>query len=273
MSLPHYFLQEQIISRETQECFALALSADDRKHMKVARVAPSEHIAVIDASNDYFECEIVAFNEGMPLVRICQKLSSNARKAHVTLAQGLAKGDKMDLVIRHATELGVDAFVPLKCKRSVIKLDEKKATERMKRWESIVKSAAMQSGQTRLAQVHPVQSVKQFCATANTFDAIFICWEEAPVAESLSRAFEQLRAARALNAEAEPSDELAIAVVVGPEGGIDSEEISLLTACENAHLVSLGSSILRTETAGIVAPALVLYELGQLGGKSRKDTP
>lgn len=266
MSLPHYFLQEQIISAQTQECFALALSSDDAKHMKVARMAPGEHLAVIDASQDYFECQIVAFQQGLPVVRICQKLDDKSCGPRVTLVQGLAKGEKMELVIRHATELGVSAFIPLKCERSIMKLDEKKAPERIKRWAAVVKSAAMQSGQTTLAHVSMPETVKQLCAHSYDFDAIMVCWEEAPTVNRISEALEKL-----LAMAQKPATELSVAVVVGPEGGLSSQEVDLLMTCENASLVSLGSSILRTETAGIVAPALVMYTLGALGGYNRGE--
>ena len=96
------------------------------------------------------------------------------------------------------------------------------------------------------------------------FDAVVVCWEEAPGTALLRDAL--CPAVR--NAFA---DRLAkIAVVVGPEGGLTQEEVEAILACNaNARIVSLGSSILRTETAGIVAPALVLYEMGGLGAGER----
>ncbi len=261
MSLPHYFLQEQILSDETQECFALALTSEDLHHMKVARMGPGEHLAVIDASSDYFECEIISFHEGVPRVRICQKMDTQTRGPRVTLVQGLAKGEKMELVIRHGTELGVSQFIPLKGERSIMKIEGKKAPERIRRWSALVKSAAMQSGQTVLAEVTLPQTVDEFCAHASDFDAIVVCWEEAPLIKGLSGVLADLH-----NRWQTKAADFRIAVVVGPEGGLTSREVDALLACENASLVSLGSSILRTETAGIVAPALILYSFGQLGG-------
>ena len=261
MALPHYFLPEQILSEETKTCFELRLSESDAHHLKVARMKPGEHLAVIDASNDYFECKLDHFEQNRAFVRICQKLEAKNTCPHVTLIQGLAKGEKMELVIRHATELGVSCFIPLKCKRSVVKLDEKRAKDRVARWNNIAKSAAMQSGQTHISTVEMPQTVAQLCQRAHQFDALFICWEEAPESEKLSLAVSHL-----LAGTSKSPAELKLALVVGPEGGIEMEEIHALMQCENAHLVSLGSSILRTETAGIVAPALVLYSLGQLGG-------
>ena len=261
MALPHYFLPEQILSEETKACFELRLSESDAHHLKVARMKPGEHVAVIDASNNYFECELDHFEQNRVYARICQKLEAKNACPHITLIQGLAKGEKMELVIRHATELGVSCFIPLKCKRSVVKLDEKRAKDRVARWNNIAKSAAMQSGQTHIATVEMPQTVAQVCTLAHNFDAFFICWEEAPESEKLIQALSQF-----VSGVSKDPAELKLAVVVGPEGGIEAEEIHALMQCENAHLVSLGSSILRTETAGIVAPALILYSLGQLGG-------
>ena len=184
---------------------------------------------------------------------------------HVCLVQGLAKGDKMETVIRHATELGVAEFIPFAAARSIMKVDAKKAAAKTERWQAIAKSAAMQSGQTRLAHVNQPMKLPAVCAALAGFDAVLVCWEEAPGTAVLHEAL-----ASALANVGKPHIEARIAVVVGPEGGLAPEEVEALLA-SNAHasLVSLGPSILRTETAGIVAPALVLYELGGLGAKER----
>lgn len=112
-----------------------------------------EHIAVIDAAHDYFECEIASLDGDLPLVRITRHEDATDDGPLVILVQGLAKGEKMDSVIRHATELGVTAFMPLTCERSIVKLDAKKTRTRLDRWCSIAKSAAMQSGQPRIPEV------------------------------------------------------------------------------------------------------------------------
>ena len=98
MSLPHFFLREQVLAFESAPVFALHLDADDTKHAKVLRLAVGEHIAVVDAVSDYFECEIVSFEGDELSVSIAQKLSSYARP-EVVLVQGLAKGEKMDTIV------------------------------------------------------------------------------------------------------------------------------------------------------------------------------
>lgn len=263
MSLPRFFLDEQVLAIEGEEVFPLRLSKDDAKHARVLRLAPGEHVAVVDASRDYFECEIVDFSDAVPFVKIARHLDAQDEGASVLLVQGLPKGDKMETVVRHATEIGVSAFVPLKCARSIVKLDDKKAKAKRERWASIAKSAAMQSGRAYVPEVTLPKSLKEVCALLAEATAVLICWEEAPGTASLKDALS--KGLVECGCDRCPQD-ARVAVVVGPEGGLTEEEVRALLECNpRASLVTLGSSILRTETAGLIAPALAIYELGGLG--------
>lgn len=267
MSLPRFFLENQVLAAETEAVFPLRLSADDARHARVLRLAPGEHVAVVDADADYFECEIVDFSDALPIVSIARREEAAACGPQVILLQGLAKGDKMETVIRHATEVGVAAFVPVACKRSVVKLDGKKAAAKTERWRAIAKSAAMQSGQPRIPEVSEPVGVRGACDLLASATAVLVCWEEAPESARLREAVQG-----ALAATGTPAADARIAVVVGPEGGLADDEVRELLACNpRASLVTLGPSILRTETAGIVAPALVLYELGAMGNGPSGD--
>lgn len=260
MSLQHFYLSDQVLAAEMGGEFPLRLSSEDIKHARVLRLAAGEHVAVVDAVQDYFECEIVDFTDEIPLVRIAQHLEGSKEAPLVLLVQGLAKGDKMETVVRHATELGVAGFVPVACERSIVKLDEKKARAKAERWRSIAKSAAMQSGQRAIPEVCDPMKLADACATLAQATALLVCWEEAPQTARLSDAL-----ARGLERNATPVEDARVAVVVGPEGGLTQQEVDALLACNPcASLVSLGPSILRTETAGIVAPALVQYELSRM---------
>ena len=244
MALPHFYLENQVLAQETDAVFALRLADDDAKHARALRLAPSEHIAVIDAAKDYFECEIVSFDRDGCLVRIAQRI---------------AKGEKMDGIIRHGTEIGIAGFVPLACERSIVKLDEKKAVARTERWRSIAKSAAMQSGQPDVPDVCEPMGLSAVCEFARNAHAVLVCWEEASSGS--------IRAAirGALGAQRVLPEDARVIVVVGPEGGLSQHEVSALCdANPFASTVSLGPSILRTETAGLLAPALAIYELGGL---------
>ncbi len=260
MSLPHFYVEDQVIAHEDATVFPLRLSREDAKHARVLRLAIGEHVAVVDAAQDYFECEIVSFDDAMPMVRIAQRLETQDEGPSIVLVQGLAKGDKMDMIIRHATELGVAGFVPFVCERSIVKLDERKAAARTERWHAIAKSAAMQSGQRMVPEVAQPMPLDEVCQRIAQATAVVVCWEEAPTTADIEHAL-----LKGLDSTLMPAHDARVAVVVGPEGGLTEHEVSALLGCnERASLVSLGPSILRTETAGIVAPALVLYELRRL---------
>ena len=255
MSLPHFFLNKQVLASMPAPVFTLQLDSDDVKHAKVLRLAAGEHIAVVDATTDYFECEVVSFENGELSVSIAQKLSSHARP-EVVLVQGLAKGDKMDAIVRHATEVGIAEFVPMVSSRSVVKLDAKKSKARCDRWTSIAKSASMQSGRASKPIVHMPRSVAGAFDAVKDCDAVLVCWEEAKLSDTLAKAVSSCIAATGKDPRS-----LRIALVVGPEGGLTAQVVNRFLALPYAYSISLGPSILRTETAGIVAPALTLYEL------------
>lgn len=261
MSLPRFFLDEQVLADEDEGVFPLRLARDDAKHARVLRLSAGEHIAVVDAVQDYFECEIASFEDELPLVRIASREGAADEGASVVLVQGLPKGDKMETVVRHATEVGVAAFVPMKCARSVVKLDAKKAKAKTERWRAIAKSAAMQAGRAYVPEVSEPKTVNEVTELVAQATAVLVCWEEAPQTARLAAALQ-----RGLSACCCSARDARVAVVVGPEGGLTQEEVSALLACNpRAELVSLGPSILRTETAGLIAPALAIYELGGLG--------
>ena len=258
MSLHRFFLDNQVLAHETEQVFVLRLSDDDLKHAQVLRLQAGEHIAVIDASQDYFECEVDSFDNDL-MVRICGHEQLNQDQAQVILLQGLAKGDKFDEVVRHASEVGVAAFIPLVCERSVVKLDERKAAARTERWRSIAKSAAMQAGLPAIPEIALPTTVYEACHLLSGASCVLVCWEEAQ-SLSIGQALQ-----KALSVTHTPRTDARVAIVVGPEGGLTEAEVDALSACNpQAYLVSLGPTILRTETAGVVAPALAIYELGGL---------
>ncbi|WP_165044191.1 16S rRNA (uracil(1498)-N(3))-methyltransferase [Adlercreutzia sp. ZJ138] len=267
MSLHRFFLDNQVLAAETNEVFPLRLAPDDAKHARVLRLVPGEHVAVVDAASDYFECEIVRIDDAIPIVRIACREDAKTSRPQVILVQGLAKGDKMDSVVRHATELGVAAFVPLACERAIVKLDAKKAASRRERWQAIAKSAAMQSGQPFVPDVAPVATLDQAIELMCEATAVLVCWEEAPGSAAIDEALWEGMKRCACSQVADAR----VAVVVGPEGGLADREVSrIVEGVKCGFTVSLGPSILRTETAGVVAPALVLYELGCLGARGNR---
>ena len=249
MSLHHFFLEDQVLADEGDAVFPLRLAADNLKHAHVLRLQPGEHVAVVDAASDYFECEVVSFDADGMTVRIASKLDAPARP-HVVLLQGIAKGEKMDQVVRHATELGVSGIVPLACERSIVKLDAKKEEAKRKRWYGISESAAKQSKRMIVPEIGNVMKFKAAIEAAALDDLAIIPYEDS---ESLPGAG-GMALTRELIGSLKPGQSLSI--FIGPEGGFSDGEVELAMQ-SGVKPVTLGKRILRTETAGMFVMAAV----------------
>lgn len=256
MSLRHFFLENQIIENSINESsngvFELDLSSEDAHHAKVLRLIEGEHIGVVDADGVFYECEIVQTSNKIT-VRNCLKKDTKDDEFKLWLFAGLPKANKLDDVIRAACEIGIDGFAAVEFDRSVTKIDSGKIDSKLERWKKIAKSASMQSGQYHLPKIDKAYKFDQMCEKLNAFDHIFVCWEQSSDTKGILMECEDLRS---------KNTELKIAIVVGPEGGICSEEIEKIqNSNKNTSVVSIGDSILRTETADVVSLAIVKFLL------------
>ena len=162
--------------------------------------------------------------------------------------QGLPKADKMELIIQKAVELGAFQVIPVAMKRCVVKLDEKKADSKIKRWQGIAEAAAKQSKRGVIPTVAPVMSYAQAVKMASEMDLKLVPYELAEGMEQTKQLIESVKPGQ------------RIAIFIGPEGGFDPEEIR--TATEAAiQPITLGKRILRTETAGFTTIAWLMYQL------------
>ena len=168
----------------------------------------------------------------------------------ISLLQGLAKGEKMELIIQKAVEIGVAEIFPLAMDHSVVVLDRSKAGKKTERWQKIAEAAAKQSKRDMIPDVHEVMKLSQVLQEEK-WDLLVIAYES----ENRISLKEVLQAHK--NAK-------SIGVIIGPEGGLSNEEVK---AAQEAGgiAVSLGRRILRTETAGLVAATAILYETDNLG--------
>jgi 16S rRNA (uracil1498-N3)-methyltransferase len=158
----------------------------------------------------------------------------------VTLAQGLPEGSKMDWIVEKAVELGAAGVIPLAAQRSVVRLSGDRADKRLAHWQGVVVSASEQCGRNRLADVAPVQDVNRWLAEPGTGTRILL----SPRADS----------SLAQWVRATPAQDVTL--LVGPEGGFtDQEEDAALAA--GALALSMGPRVLRTETAGLAALAIL----------------
>ena len=166
----------------------------------------------------------------------------------ITLVQALARGERMDLVLQKATELGVDAIAPVTSARTEVRLDARRAERRVNHWQAVLMHAAEQSGRTRLPLLHPLTS--------------FVQWLALPVADDALRTIVTPAGDTRLEQLVQTSGPVIAAI--GPEGGFTESEIR---AAEKAGFVALtlGPRILRTETAGPALLAALQARWGDLG--------
>jgi 16S rRNA (uracil1498-N3)-methyltransferase len=167
----------------------------------------------------------------------------------LTLAQGVPKGDKMDGVIRMATELGVTRVVPLLTERTVVRLEPARWSARLGRWQRIAKEAAQQSGRAAVPEIATPREVSSWGPEAGRAGLLVCLWEEER---------------EGLDKRLPPGPRPRVTVVVGPEGGLTADEVRGL-ADAGAVVAGLGPRLLRTETAGAVAVALLQSRYGDLG--------
>lgn len=219
--------------------------------VRVLRLSPGDSLEVFDGQGQAFDARVASVGEASARLTLGAARSAPRPRA-LTVVQGLPKGAKLEWVLQKGTELGVTAFVPAACARSVVKLDAKAAASRAERWRRIVEEAARQCGRADVPAVSLPAPLPQAVAGLPGAPAVFVL-DEAERAVSLSHAFCALRDA------GEP-----IALVVGPEGGFDRGEVDALIA-RGAVPVSLGRLVLRTETAALAAVSVLRHLDGELG--------
>ena len=179
------------------------------------------------------------------------KVSETEGKIQVTIFQGLPKSDKMELVIQKSVELGVYEIYPIEMKRCIVKLKEQEANKKIARWQKISEVAAKQSGRNIIPQIKEKVNIKQVCNMVENYDKLIVAYEE----EKENSLKSELKSIKSKDKE-----NIKIAILVGPEGGIDLAEIEELRKA-GAVIVTLGKRILRTETVALNVLSNIMYEL------------
>lgn len=229
----------------------ILISGEERHHIvNVLRLKPNEHIRIFDGHGNEYLARLQHFNSDNIIAEILEHKKIPPPRLSVTLLQGIPKFDKFDQIVQKTTELGVSEIVPVLCQRSVPRLSRDVSLKRVSRWQRIANEASKQCGRIYLPKVKEITEFKECCTELN-FDVSLILWEE--------ERHIGLKSILKQNAHAE-----RIGLFVGPEGGFSSDELDIATSI-GAIPVTLGSNILRTETAAIVGVTLILYELGGLG--------
>ena len=233
-----------------EEEHRITLTGPDLNHMKnVLRMRIGEDVWISDGSEKEYHCTIEEFQEDSAVLHILYAQESQYElPSRIYLFQGLPKGDKMELIIQKAVELGVYEIIPVATKRAVVKLDAKKAEAKQKRWQSIAESAAKQSRRNIIPHIHEVVKFGQAVDYAKNLDITLIPYELAEDMEKTKQIFETIQPGQ------------SIGIFIGPEGGFDESEIAL--AQENGiSPITLGKRILRTETAGMAVLSVLMFQL------------
>jgi len=215
----------------------------------VLRMAPGDQIIVLDNTGYEYVAAITDVARQRAVGRIMDKQPAQGEpRTQITLYQALLAREKFEWVLQKCTEVGVTRFVPVVTQRTIVRRADTITPHRLARWKGIVTEAAEQSGRGRIPQLECPVKLADALAGLRAFDRCLIASPQA-----VSRTLRELL-------QAGGSGPAAIALLIGPEGGFSDEEIT--AACEKgAVAMSLGKRILRTETAAVVASALILYEM------------
>ena len=228
----------------------ITLTGTDLNHMKnVLRMRIGEEVWISDGSEKEYHCTIDEFMEDCAILHILEIEEAGYELPNrIYLFQGLPKGDKMELIIQKAVELGAYSIVPVEMKRCVVKLDAKKAQKKTVRWQQISESAAKQSKRMLIPEVKSVMSWREALVFAKELDVLMVPYELA----------KSMRETREIISSIRPGQ--SVGIFIGPEGGFEEEEIQ--TAMEmGAKPVTLGKRILRTETAGMTMLSVLMFTL------------
>ncbi|UTE76391.1 16S rRNA (uracil(1498)-N(3))-methyltransferase [Rossellomorea sp. KS-H15a] len=246
--MQRYFIED--LYRENDP---IMITGDDYHHIvRVMRMKEQDEVFVVfkDQASAITRIETIT-SDSVKLSIVQWETSTKELPIKVTIASGLPKGDKLELIFQKGTELGATQFIPFNADRSIVKWDEKKAKKKTERWEKIVKEAAEQSHRLLVPDVSAPVSMKQLIQIGSQFDYKLVAYEEE------ARAGEKGNLSKMLSSIGNGQ---SVLVVFGPEGGLSEKEIELLKS-GGFLTCGLGPRILRTETAPLYVLSAISYQL------------
>jgi len=248
--MPRFFIKTEQIKENK-----IVIIGEDVKHIKnVLRKQIGDKLEICNQeTGKTYKCEITELREEEIINNIVEERSGEEDKIKVDIYQGLPKADKMELIIQKSIELGANAIIPVEMKRCVVKLDSKSEGKKIERWQKIAESAAKQSGRNTIPQIHKIIKVEEILELAESYNLIIVCYENEK-ANTIKNTLLQLKQKISEN------EEINIAVVIGPEGGLEEKDVQYLKKC-GAEIVTLGNRILRTETVALNVLSIIMYEL------------
>lgn len=230
------------------------IRGEDVKHIyKVLRLDIGEKIIINNGNGCEYLGEIYSIDKTLVKVKILEKLDiNNESPIEIYLFQGLPKATKMDLIVQKNTELGIKEITPILTSRVDVKL--KGEFKKIDRLQRIALEASKQSKRTLIPKIREPIALEEVIDRVSNFDLVIVPYED-----------ETEVTIRQMVMSLDKNNIKTVAIIIGPEGGFEKEEIKILKET-GAKIITLGPRILRTETAGFTATTLVQYELGDLGG-------
>lgn len=242
-----FFIEENQINGDT-----LYVDGGNAHHiLHVLRMREGEDIEAADENGYVHTCRINWIGKEDLRAQVLFSEKGDAELPNeLTLYMGLPKFEKMEMIIQKAVELGVHDVVPVVTRRTVVKLDEKKAGTKLNRWNTIAEAAAKQSKRTVIPEVRKVMTFKEALAEAKDLDLVLIPYEKA----------EGMAATKAVLADIQPGQRIGI--FIGPEGGFEENEVEAAIEA-GAKSLTLGPRILRCETAALTILSILMFQLTQ----------
>jgi len=245
--MAHFFLDESLRAHDCAPGAVVSVGGSEARHaVTVSRIRPGEHLQLGNGAGMMLAGTVVTAGPTELTLRVDTMAETPPATPRIRLVQALAKGDRDELAIQAATELGVDGVIPWAAARSVTRWEGAKIAKGHDRWASIVREASKQSIRPWLPDVAQLTSTKQLATLAATTRMLLL----------------EPTATGRLTKVAPPTDDRDILLVVGPEGGISPAELTALEAAGAAR-VRLGDTVLRTSTAGPAALAILNATLGR----------
>ena len=244
-------MQKFFVNEEQIKDNVIIVTGEDVNHISnVLRLRIGEEVIVGNKkSGESYLCKIKQINQKEVILDIIKlKEESTEPNTYIHILQGLPKADKMEQIIQKCTEIGVSEFTPVAMERSIVKLEGKDATKKIERWQKIAETAAKQSKRDIIPKINTSMNFKNIFENLKNYDIVLVAYEN-----------EKEHELKQVLKEINRNNFKKIAIIIGPEGGISTDEIKIIEQY-GGKSISLGKRILRTETASVVVSSIILYE-------------